>query len=70
MINRYDYEFEYFEKYFGDADKVKKEIETCPSCGSKLLMTHFADSGNMLVQETARCNNCDYGQRKVLHVIN
>lgn len=70
MFNRFDYEFEYFEKYHGDADQVKEKIENCPDCGAKMVMTHFADSGNMLVQETSRCNECDFGQRKVIHIIN
>ncbi len=70
MINRYDYEFESFEEYFGDVKSVKEKIENCPKCGSKLAMSHFSDVGNMLVQETARCTQCDFGQRKVIHVIN
>lgn len=70
MINRYDYDFEFLEKYFGTPDDVKRKIENCPSCGEKMILTHFSDSGNMLVQETARCQCCDFGQRKVIHIIN
>lgn len=70
MINRYDYEFEFQEKYFGSPDDVKKKIENCPECGEKMIISHFSDSGNMLVQETARCHHCDFGQRKIIHIIN
>jgi len=65
-----DYEFEQLEKYHGDADTVKKVIENCPKCGAKLVITHYPDSGNLIVQETSRCLDCDFGQRKVIHVLN
>ena len=70
MINRFDYEFVCYERFYGDAQDVKDKIETCPSCNEKLVLTHFSDTGNMLVQETARCTHCDFGQRKIIHSIN
>lgn len=70
MNSTKDYEFEHFEKYFGGPDQVKKTIENCPKCGSKLSLSHFPDSGNLIVQETARCLACDFGQRKTIHVLN
>ncbi len=50
-----DFKFESFEEYFGEADQVKKLIDECRVCGSKLLLSHMPDYKNMLVQETARC---------------
>jgi len=64
------YEFEYLEKYYGDIHFVKKTIENCPSCNSKLVLSHNADSGSLLVHETARCFDCDYGGRKLIHIMN
>ena len=68
--NSKDYEFEHFEKYFGDSSQVVKIIENCPKCGGKLVLTHLSDNGALLMQETARCHACDYGQRKIIHVVN
>ena len=70
MNSSKDYEFETFEKYYGDFDQVKKTIENCPKCGAKLSVSHYPDSGNLLVQETSRCLSCDFGQRKVIHILN
>ena len=38
------YEFEEYEKYYGDSVQVKKIIEDCPCCGSKFVMTHAPDA--------------------------
>ncbi len=70
MDSAKDFEFEHFEKYFGNIEQVKKIIENCPKCGAKMSLSHFPDSGNLLVQETARCVQCDFGQRKVIHILN
>ena len=70
MLNRFDYEFEYYEKYYGDREQVKRTMEDCPQCCSKMVTTYFCDNGNLLVQEATRCNNCDFGQRKVIHSLN
>lgn len=64
------YEFEYYEKYHGDAIAVKETIENCPCCNSKLVLSHLADSGSLLVHETARCFDCDYGGRKLIYTMN
>ena len=68
--NNKDYEFEALERYFGDKDQVKKIIENCPCCNAKFVMTHVPDSGSLIVEETARCLDCDFGQRKVIHSLN
>ncbi len=67
---RKDFEFECFEKYYGSADEVKTMIEDCPRCGAKMAFSHYPDSGNLVVQETARCLYCDFGQRKLIHQLN
>ena len=70
MNSAKDYEIEYYEKYFGDADQVTKIVDTCPKCGSKFFFTHQTDRGNGVVKETASCTQCDYGQRRLLSVLN
>ncbi|PIP89361.1 MAG: hypothetical protein COW01_04260 [Bdellovibrionales bacterium CG12_big_fil_rev_8_21_14_0_65_38_15] len=68
--NSESYEFEYFEKYFGDAASVTRTIEDCPCCQSKLILSHSADSGSLLVHESARCFDCDFDGRKLIHIMN
>ena len=70
MSSSKDYEFEAFEKYYGDETTVKKTIENCPCCGSKFAITHYPDSGNLIVQETFRCLDCDFGQKKIIDILN
>lgn len=65
-----NYKFEYYEKYLVEADQVEKQINECPVCGSKLLLSHLPDYKNLLVQETARCLDCGNSNRKVIHIIN
>jgi hypothetical protein len=65
-----DFKFENFEEYFGSADQVKKAMDECKVCGSKLLLSHMPDYKNLLVQETARCMDCGCGNRRVIHVLN
>jgi phosphohistidine phosphatase SixA len=70
MAQDADYKFETFEEYYGDEDTVKKQIDECHVCGSKLLLSHLPDYKNLLVQETARCLECGAGNRKVIHILN
>lgn len=70
MAAEKDYEFEYCEKYVGDADQVKKIIDDCPVCGSKLVFNHLPDYKNLLIQENARCLECGEASRKIIHIIN
>jgi len=65
-----DYKFENFLEYYGDIKQVKKQINECPICGAKLVMTHLSDYKNLIVQESARCPDCGQGNRKVIHIIN
>ena len=65
-----DFEFEFSEKYVGDADQVKRIIDECPCCGSKLVFNHLPDYKNLLIQENARCLECGEGGRKIIHVLN
>ena len=70
MSSSKDYEFEYYERYFGSPGNVKKIMEDCPCCGSKMVISHQSDNGTLLLHETSRCSECDYGGRKLIHVIN
>ncbi|MFT6067748.1 MAG: hypothetical protein ACJAT2_001927 [Bacteriovoracaceae bacterium] len=65
-----DYEFEYLEKYFGDASEVQKKIENCPVCNEKLAKSHQVNLKELYTRETARCNSCGYGQKKLIHSLN
>ena len=61
---------ESYESYCGGVDEVIKEIENCPKCGEKFILTHVSDCTNLYVQETAKCLDCDYGARRVYHSLN
>lgn len=65
-----DFKFEKFEEYFGPIENVKKQINECRVCNSKLIISHMPDYKNLIVQETARCIECGAGNRKVIHVLN
>lgn len=65
-----DFQFEFFEEYYGDRRQVKKIIDECKICGTKLVMSHLSDYKNLIVQETARCPECGGGNRKLIHIIN
>ena len=61
---------EKLEKYFGSIDEVVKQIEDCPKCGQKLVMTHLSDHENSYVHEEVKCDKCGYGTHETLHVLN
>ena len=65
-----DFKFESFEEYYGTAEEVKKHINECKVCGSKLILSHMPDYKNLIIQETARCIDCGSGNRKIIHVMN
>ncbi|PIK16605.1 hypothetical protein [Halobacteriovorax sp. JY17] len=64
------FELEHLEKYHGDIEEVTKTIEDCPTCGKKLIITHWADCTTLVMEESAQCIECDYGSRKTLHSMN
>ena len=70
MSSSKDYEFEYYERYYGAASTVKEIMENCPCCGHKMIFSHYSDNGSLLLHETARCAECDFGGRKLIHSIN
>ena len=70
MDSSEDYKFETYEGYFGSAEDVTKSINYCSSCGGRLTLSHYPDSGNLIVQETSQCTSCDKGKMKVIHVLN
>lgn len=65
-----NFEIEYLEKYHGDYENVIEIIENCPQCGSKLIITHWADNSTLVMEENKRCVECDFGKEKTLHAIN
>jgi hypothetical protein len=65
-----DYKFECYEQYYGSKEEVQKKIDDCPKCHSKLILGHFPDYKNLLVQETARCLDCGESNRKIIYVLN
>jgi len=64
-----DFEFESYEKYYGEPEQVQKAIEFCPKCGTRFNISHLSDCGNLLLHETARCLACDYGSRRLIHLL-
>ena len=70
MSSLKDFEFEHLEKYHGGAREVRSKMNDCPKCGTKMNVSHRTDSVNLLLQETSRCLECDFGQRKVIHIVN
>lgn len=64
------YEFEHYEKYVGDAEDVIGIMEDCPACGVKMVLTHYSDAPKLVLHETAKCLECDYGQRRTLYILN
>ena len=44
-----DFKFEKFEEYFGDIGQVRKIINDCGQCGSKLVLTHLSDYKNLII---------------------
>ena len=65
-----DYEFEKYERFIGYAEEVISTIENCPSCGAKFVMTHYSDTYTLLMKETSKCVECDYGARKIYYALN
>ena len=65
-----DYKFERYERYFGDIKQVKRIIDDCNICGSKLVLSHLSDYRNLIIQESARCPECGGSGRKIVHVLN
>lgn len=70
MSKDLNFEFENYTKYWGSSDNVKKIINKCNHCGSKLLLSHLPDYKNLYVQETSRCIDCGKGSSKTIHTLN
>jgi len=70
MASEIDYKVEDFQSYHGDPMEVKKQIDDCPMCQTKLLFNHLPDYRNLLIQETSRCLNCGHHNKKLIHKLN
>lgn len=66
----FEFEFEKFEDYFGEAEEVKKNIDTCTHCGAKVSFGHITDYSNMLLKESINCPECGATKSKKIHIIN
>jgi len=65
-----EYEFETYEGYFGSAEDVRRSIDECEECGSKLVFTHLPDYKNLYMQENCRCLECGHVHKKTIHIMN
>ena len=65
-----EYKVELFEEYYGDIKQVKKIIDECRICGSKLVLSHLSDYKNLIIQESARCPECGSNNRQIMHILN
>jgi hypothetical protein len=61
--------FEDFSDYIGDASLVLKKHLLCSMCGAHLNFSHITDYQHGLLQETARCPDCNIRTRTRLHKI-
>lgn len=69
MSKESDYKIQSMEEFFGDAEMVKRGLEVCDMCGSKLVMGHLTDFDHLLVKESAHCPDCGHQKRKYLHLV-
>ena len=70
ITRKENYEIEYYEKYFGDQEQVKRINEECPRCHEKFFFIHHRDHENFFIQEIATCSSCNFGQRKTISLVN
>ena len=65
-----NFKIETFEEYFGCATQVKRYINECDICSSKLIHSHVSDYKNLCLQETSDCPSCGHVSKKKVHIIN
>jgi len=53
--------------YSGTVDDVKSQMEVCTICGSRLILKHFSDFTNLVMQEKAKCMECGVRVRNCLY---
>lgn len=70
MSYDFDFQFERYEEYYGDAAEVKKMLEECPTCGTRMIHSHISDYKNLIIQETSKCPECGTSPRKYIHTLN
>ena len=70
MSCKAELKIETYLEYYGDAEKVAKQIDQCHECGARLLLTHLPDYKNLLMQETSRCLDCGEVHVNVIHGLN
>jgi DNA-directed RNA polymerase subunit RPC12/RpoP len=60
-------DFELEITFVGTADEVKEQMEICQACGSRLILKHFSDFTNLVMQEKAKCMECGTRVRNALY---
>lgn len=64
-----DYVFESYERFHGKSEDVISTMEDCPQCGAKFVVTHYSDTFTLLMKETCKCVECDFGSNKVFYAL-
>ncbi len=54
-------------QYFGTSQAVVDRYTHCNLCGATLHFTHVTDFSRNLAHETARCPECGFKARRVVH---
>ncbi|MBL6991147.1 MAG: hypothetical protein ISR65_15290 [Bacteriovoracaceae bacterium] len=65
-----DFKLEQFEKYYGEIEDIKKMLNDCTVCGSKLILSHMSDYTNFIIKETSRCTECGKKNITTIHILN
>lgn len=58
---------EEFSQFFGTAQEVVARYTHCGLCGANLHFTHITDFAKNLTQESARCPECAFKVRRIIH---
>ena len=59
--------YEEYRDCFGEPMAVMRRLLLCGYCGGHLHFSHFMDFRQNIVQETARCPDCDLRVRNRIH---
>lgn len=66
-IENENMETEACPSYFGSAQDLVDRYTHCALCGSHLHFTHLTDFSRNLTQESAKCPECGFKARRVIH---
>lgn len=54
-------------QFFGKTPDIVARYTHCGMCGANLHFTHITDFSKNLTQETARCPECGFKARRLIH---